>query len=866
MRRPARLPLVLAGLLLLLAPAVVWAVYRFAPPAWTLAVGGPFSGPLITNNSFYSDEAEDAGHTRTRWSRAGGTLTLTDIGATTGVVLRFRASAPRPAAAPPATVTLTVGSRVVGSYRLGSQPAVYSTPPISRPFGDPDLTVQFTTLPFRPSGEGRDLGLKLEWLQVEPAPGAPPPLPPLTPLWTVILSVLGAYAALVRLRRPFLAVGGALVTLGALAAGLAQARPLLTPWLPAIGLSLGAIGALVLAAPRLGQAIHRLRLPLRWPNTVPTPPRAVAIGLPFILLLSLLGYAAYALSIIPQVDWIGHADYAENAVVARNLAAGRGPVVDYVAQFYRLHPGITHPAETWPLLQPLLTAPLFALLGAQTAVAKLPNLGLLLLLTCAVYAFARRWWDRRVALLAAAFTLGHPYFFQTVLLPINDLAFTLCALLTIGCAWETAVASRQSPVASRQSPVASRRSAGDDQTDNTAVATQNSEFRIQNSGHSAFRIPHSAFCAGGAAGLLIWSKGPSGVALLGSLVGALAINEATARWAGRRPAWDWRPARRAGLAFVITVAPLLLYNLVTLHAPFYSTESTDLWLLRLTVSTSGPAWERIYGNYLAGPLPGPALLLHSYTDLYTAVGAGFSAVWTAGIAKGEILGTAKPLWLTLAILAAAAAGWWLAPQRLRGLALAWVGAFGGYSLVVLLAWHYESRYALALVPWIALGGAAALLRLHDGIAGRGGVLRRVVAVVVLLAALARVGLADGEEIAKLAAGNARPDNFAAAGRWAAANLPPDAVVMVRNPWEFNWYAQRRAVMIPEGSLADIQTIIRQYGVTHLWLGGPADSLTAPTPVRRALAPLYSGKPLTGLPATLLYDQNYLIYRLDPSAP
>ena len=354
--------------------------------------------------------------------------------------------------------------------------------------------------------------------------------------------------------------------------------------------------------------------------------------------------------------------------------------------------------------------------------------------------------------------------------------------------------------------------------------------------------------------------------LLAGLGGALLLNEATVRWAGRRPAWDWRPARRAAIAFALTVAPLLAYNLLTFHTPFYSTESTDLWLLRLTVSTSGSAWERIYGNYLAGPPPGPALLLHSYADLYTAVGAGFSAVWTAGISKGEILGAAKPLWLTLAILAAAALGWWLTPPRLRGLALAAGGAFGGYSLAVLLAWHYESRYALALVPWIALGGAAALVRLHDGIAGHGSRVRRAAAVAVLLAALACVALADGDDIAKLTAGNARPDNFAAAGRWAAAHLPPDAVVMVRNPWEFNWYAQRRAVMIPEGSLADIQAIIRQYGVTHLWLGGPADSLTAPTPVRRALAPLYRRQPLPGLPATLLYDQNYLIYRLDPATP
>ena len=209
-------------------------------------------------------------------------------------------------------------------------------------------------------------------------------------------------------------------------AGLATVRPLLTPWLPALGALVGAIGLLALSAPALAA----------WPRVVDGLAGRRSILPPLLLGALLVGYAAFALSVIPQVDWIGHADYADNAVVARNLAAGRGPVVDYVAQFYRAWPGITHPAETWPLLQPLLTAPFFLLLGAQTWVAKLPNLILLLALAGAVYRFAARWWDRRVALLAAALTLLHPYFFQTVLYPISDLAFTLLALLTIGWAWE----------------------------------------------------------------------------------------------------------------------------------------------------------------------------------------------------------------------------------------------------------------------------------------------------------------------------------------------------------------------------------------------------------------------------------------------
>ena len=47
-----------------------------------------------------------------------------------------------------------------------------------------------------------------------------------------------------------------------------------------------------------------------------------------------VGYEAYVVAGLP---YVGHADYADNAVVARNLLAGRGWVVDYVTQFYRLY-------------------------------------------------------------------------------------------------------------------------------------------------------------------------------------------------------------------------------------------------------------------------------------------------------------------------------------------------------------------------------------------------------------------------------------------------------------------------------------------------------------------------------------------------
>ena len=61
----------------------------------------------------------------------------------------------------------------------------------------------------------------------------------------------------------------------------------------------------------------------------------------------------------------------------------------------------------------------------------------------------------------------------------------------------------------------------------------------------------------------------------------------------------------------------------------------------------------------------------------------------------------------------------------------------------------------------------------------------------------------------------------AAGRWLAANTPSDAVVMSRDPWELNWYSERKAVMIPWGPLEDIRAAGKQYGADYLVVGGPS---------------------------------------------
>ncbi|NCC33659.1 MAG: hypothetical protein EOM24_16825, partial [Chloroflexia bacterium] len=74
----------------------------------------------------------------------------------------------------------------------------------------------------------------------------------------------------------------------------------------------------------------------------------------------------------------------------------------------------------------------------------------------------------------------------------------------------------------------------------------------------------------------------------------------------------------------------------------------------------------------------------------------------------------------------------------------------------------------------------------------------------------------------------------AAYAWLQANTTPEAVVMTRIPWQFNWHVERPAVMIPNTGDRDLLlTIARHYDAQYLVLEnqqrvkGDAGRLLAP---------------------------------------
>ncbi|GAB4204815.1 MAG: glycosyltransferase family 39 protein [Roseiflexaceae bacterium] len=630
---------------------------------------------------------------------------------------------------------------------------------------------------------------------------------------TGLLALVGARHTLVRLGR------GLLLRFGrgaALDAGIAAALVLwllllagallADGWLPgsdAWRLSWplragGALLALALLLPALSDRLSGLARPAQALVALSGGRRGAALLLGLFLTLW-LGYAAW---VIARLPYVGHADYADNAVVARNLAAGRGWVVDYVTQFYQLNPGgsVTRPQETWPLLQPVWMAPFFALLGPSNWAAKIPNLIFTLILGLAVYTVGARLWDRRVGLVAAILLLTSRWFFFLTIYTTTDLAFTVFAFgavyLLYGArglrleAWE--------------------------------LKTQHSKLNTLLGAALLTGLMMLQKPSGGliAFGMGLWMLG---VVLAGWRPGAGLRQDATALLRRIAPVAAW------SVVALLVLSPYLIRNQATFHKLFYSTESYDAWVL------SYSDWEDIYKVYTpeqglseTGGRPDRSWILRwGFDRTLFKLETQVRAVRDYLVPPWRNLPLDLSDWISgrdsRALLAGAGA--WLGLLGLLGLARrrpALFGllllAFGPYTLFLITYWHAdEQRYFVVAMPWLALLAAAALWRLYDRATaiGRGGWSPAALSLVVaaLLAIMQPSWPAIADKVAN------EPDIHAAdldAYAWLRANTPPETVVMTRNPWQFNWAAERPALMVPNTASRDtFLTLARYYGAGYL---------------------------------------------------
>lgn len=798
----------------------------------TVDVGDLGDSALVSE--FYADELDL--EYRYRWSRGESEVRFAAAGSASldGVYLLAQGARTHEAASVPVTMSISVNGQLIepSVVTLTQELRPYAFQPGANQAIDGPFAVTLNSSTFSPPGDGRELGVKVAGVLLSQSKDGLN-LPPLWVLaWTLML-VAGVYGLLVGLRW-FIAPVAVILTAFFLTAALAMNLPVVAAYLPPVAAVGGACGLLVWQRRRI----------VRWPEWVDALGKGRTATI--VMVGAMLLYAALALWTIPQVDWIGHADYAENAVIARNLVEGRGLTVDYVAQFYKEYPGISHPAETWPLLQPLMIAPFFAVFGPETWAAKLPNLFIMLALGWAVFQVGSRLWEARVGLLAGLFTLAHPYFFNSVLYPINDLGFTVLFFVLAWMVWrQLSPASQPKAVGGEGKP--------------TVVPEMP---RL---------VLWKLTLTGALAGLLVWSK-PSGAILL---VG-LAIWAVWTWWRSYRPAGARAPWRAVGVVlgtFALVLLPLVVRNLLAFGTPYFTTESLDAPILRYWPQVE---WENIYKVYAGEELPHSRWVVggkFGYQNLFDAFGTNLAWSWKKGIfddpGGGEYI-------LGLLPLAGALLGLAALTRRTANL-LGMVGlSIGLYSLFVLVYWHFEGRYFQVAVPWLLLLLAWALIwawdrlreTLRGGLGRRSGLLLLPIAIVTLMWPHVSAILAQVER-------DIRPIGYVDTMKTLTAMSTAQDVVMTRDPWELNWYTRRRAVMIPFDDLQTIEQTASKYGVTLLQLGGPVDRVDVdacpddpasvgpfPTGSRPALGSLYCGRERDGY--TLIHkNRGGTIYRLSP---
>jgi hypothetical protein len=534
-----------------------------------------------------------------------------------------------------------------------------------------------------------------------------------------------------------------------------------------------------------------------------------------------IGYEAYVIAGLP---YVGHADYADNAVVARNLVAGRGWVVDYVTQFYQLYRGVTRPQETWPLLQPVWIAPFFALFGPTDWAAKIPNLLFMIALTLLIYAAGARLWDRRVGLTGAAIILTSYLFFRLVIYATSDLAFVLFAFGAIYLLY--------------------------------LYASKDQGSKTKDLGPNVQAVERHSFVFGrwslvGSAvltGLMLLQKPGSGV-LIAFGMGLWFLFERLGRPRAHTGAQLEQPSRYRRSSIVYRLSPVALWSAIALailspyvvrnlelfRAPFYSTESRDAWLIEYTAD-----WEDIYRVYSLKADPNPAdlpnrswILRHGFdrtllkienqvrairdylappwSHLPLGLSDTVSGYKSDGDTADSRLLLAMGAWLALL----GALGALRSRRRLLALLLA---AFGPYTLFLVFYWHAnEERYFVMLLPWLALLAAYALWRGYDRVAAIGDGRWTPVGLALVATALVLVISPSWPEIARQV--RAFPQLWAPdvdAYTWLRDNAGSGDVVMTRGPWQANWQSDRPTLMIPNTGDRDVfLQLARHYGARYL---------------------------------------------------
>ena len=462
-----------------------------------------------------------------------------------------------------------------------------------------------------------------------------------------------------------------------------------------------------------------------------------------------LAFAALILNVasVRDVAWVPP-DAANLGIVARSLVEGQG----YTENVVPFHPApfasVRHVPEPHGLLQPLLLAPLLALLGESPAVLRLPALAYAALSGVVVFLWGRRLFGTAAGLLACLLTVTNSSLAASGVLGTDDAGFAFFVVATLAA------------------------------LDRALDTRSGRDFLL----------------AGVLAALTLLQKA-GGIFMAGIL---LAVPLFAPRPRARALLLLWAPFLAAlGVYFLrnyfahgslhFRIAPLDWY----LRAEGYE------GMMRLfdepprlvaTLRALGPARVveligRELGKLVAAVWPGPPWLLPS--PFFALASPAFL------VALGLV---AVPL----------LAPWYGGAAALTGLAVL------GATVLLTVLWHVEIRFLGFLIPLSALW-LAGLLATAARLAGRGRA-RRPALIVAGVLALALVAPGAWAFVRAQRTFRTLPDlsPCRAALGWLDANSLPGERILTFDPWLASWLIRRDAIMIPSGGGAELATVARRY--------------------------------------------------------
>ncbi len=516
------------------------------------------------------------------------------------------------------------------------------------------------------------------------------------------------------------------------------------------------------------------------PAPEPRQRRFVAAAVAGLCALTLLA----KLAANAERDALNHGDISFYYTVAKNLAEGRGFVIDYIWNFWDDPQGFPTPSNTWWMPLPSILCALgMKLAGISYAAAQGTMILVTSLLPLAVYLLGRELLGGRlVPLLGAGLASTFHLFLDQPCAPLSHGPYMLLATTTFWLALRAARTGRGWAWAGA-----------------SVAATQ-----------------------------LTRSDG---------ILLAAALGVAWLFASGRpRPAW-WRAGLLAALGYAAVMAPWWAHNLYVFGTLQPGGSLRALWLTEYEQWYSLPGsvtrerwlaggWEPVLAakrrvaainieSLATGLVTGSATREQAWGHL--AVAATLVLAWLGVLLALLRRATRRPLLPVLGHAALEYAFYSLAftavgPESFR------TGMFSLYPALLPCA-------ALALVA--VLAGLARLLRQPDARARRlTGVLAGLVMAWLMLGQYAAARETMRGKVLGIRKINEFYDGFR---EQVLPSLGPDPVIMARDVHELHAMTGVRCVMIPYDDLPAIRATARRFGVTHLLLLGEPEA-----PVRPAL--------------------------------